>query len=137
MSKRKRGGEIPKEKSQCRYSVNLTASENARFMTLYETAGVYSKSAFIKARIFDESFRVIKVDRTLLDYYQKLSSLFAQFRAVGVNYNQITVALKSNFTENKALALLAKLEKLTLELAEIGGEIVQLTHEFREQWSQK
>ena len=127
----------PKEKTEFRCSVNFTASEHARFLTLFEQSGVYSKAAFIKARVFDESFRVIKVDRSLIDYYQKLSSLFAQFRAIGVNYNQITVALKSNFTEQKAMALLAKLEKLTIELAVIGGEVVQLTNEFREQWSQK
>ena len=28
-------------------------------------------------------------------------------------------------------------KKLTLELATIGGEIVQLTREFQEKWSQK
>lgn len=32
--------------------------------------------------------------------------------------------------------MLAQLEKLTLELAAIGGEIVQLTREFQEKWSQ-
>jgi hypothetical protein len=102
-----------------------------------ETAGVQSQSAFIKARIFNETFRVIKVDRSLLDYYQKLTTLYGQFRSVGVNYNQVVVALKSNFTEKKAYAMLAQLEKLTLELATIGGEIVQLTREFQEKWSQK
>ena len=54
-----------------------------------------------------------------------------------MNYNQIVVALKSNFTEKKAFAMLAKLEKMTLELAVIGGEIVQLTRDFQEKWSQK
>ena len=102
-----------------------------------ETAGVQSQSAFIKARVFDKTFRVIKVDRSLLDYYQKLTNLYGQFRSVGENYNQAVVALKSNFTEKKAYAMLAQLEKLTFELAAIGGEIVQLTREFQEKWSQK
>ena len=106
-------------------------------VSLHETAGVQSQSAFIKARIFNETFRVIKVDRSLLDYYQKLTTLYGQFRSVGINYNQVVVALKSNFTEKKAYAMLAQLEKLTLELAAIGGEIVQLTREFQEKWSQK
>ena len=47
---------------------------------------------------------------------QKLTTLYGQFRSVGVNYNQTVVAMKSNFTEKKAFAMLAKLEKLTLEL---------------------
>ena len=86
-----------------------------------------------KEVVSPETFRVIKVDRSLLDYY----TLYGQFRSVGVNYNQTVVALKSNFTEKKAFAMIAKLEKMTLELAAIGGEIVQLTRESQEKWSQK
>ena len=126
-----------KVKTEKRVSVNFTAMEFARFLTLYEQSGVPNRAVFIKARVFDETFRVIKVDRSLLDYYQKLTTLYGQFRSVGVNYNQVVVALKSNFTEKKAYAMLAQLEKLTLELAAIGGEIVQLTREFQEKWSQK
>lgn len=126
-----------KVKTEKRVSVNFTAMEFAEFLSMKEMAGVQSQSAFIKARIFNETFRVIKVDRSLLDYYQKLTTLYGQFRCIGVNYNQVVVALKSNFTEKKAFDMLAQLEKLTLELAAIGGEIVQLTREFQEKWSQK
>ena len=104
-----------KVKTEKRVSVNFTAMEFAEFLSMKETAGVHSQSAFIKARIFNETFRVIKVDRSLLDYYQKLTTLYGLFRSVGVNYNQVVVALKSNFTEKKAYAMLAQLEKLTLE----------------------
>ena len=126
-----------KVKTEKRVSVNFTAMEFAEFLSMKEMAGVQSQSAFIKARIFNETFRVIKVDRSLLDYYQKLTTLYGQFRCIGVNYNQVVVALKSNFTEKKAYAMLAQLEKLTLELAAIGGEIVQLTREFQDKWSQR
>ena len=54
-----------------------------------------------------------------------------------ISYNQTVVALKSNFTEKKAFAMLAKLEKMTFELAIIGGEIVQLTREFQEKWQHR
>lgn len=137
MKQKKMRGTSSKVKTEKRVSVNFTAMEFAEFLSMKETAGVQSKSAFIKARVFDKTFRVIKVDRSLLDYYQKLTTLYGQFRSVGVNYNQAVVALKSNFTEKKAYAMLAQLEKLTLELAAIGGEIVQLTREFQEKWSQK
>ena len=93
---------------------------------------------------FEESITIEELEimikmciRDRLDYYQKLTTLYGQFRSVGVNYNQAVVALKSNFTEKKAYAMLAQLEKLTLELAAIGGEIVQLTREFQKKWSQK
>lgn len=137
MKQKKMRSVSSKVKTEKRVSVNFTAMEFAEFLSMKETAGVQSQSDFIKARIFNETFRVIKVDRSLLDYYQKLTTLYGQFRSIGVNYNQTVVALKSNFTEKKAFAMLAKLEKLTLELAVIGGEIVQLTREFQEKWSQK
>lgn len=136
--KKREAGRPPKDDpaKHC-VMVRFNEVEFARFLTLYELSGVPNKAMFVKARVFDETFRVIKVDRTLLDYYQKLSALFGQFRAVGVNYNQAVVALKSNFAEKKAFAMVAKLEKLTLELAEIGGEVVQLTNEFKEKWLPK
>ena len=90
-----------KEKTEKRVSVNFTPTEFAQFLSMKEVAGVQSLSAFIKARVFNETFRVIKVDRSLLDYYQKLTTLYGQFRSVGVNYNQTVVALKSNFNPAK------------------------------------
>lgn len=117
--------------------VRFNDADYARFLTLYELSGVPNKATFIKARVFNESFRVIKVDRSLHDYYQKLTTLYGQFRSIGVNYNQVVVTLKSHFSDKKAMAMLYKLEKLTIELAVVGGEIVQLTNEFREKWSQK
>ncbi len=126
-----------KEKTGKRVSVNFTPTEYAHFLTMKEKSGVSSLSLFIKARVFNETFRVIKIDCSLLNYRPKLTTLYGQFRSVGVNYNQTVVAMKSNFTEKKTFAMLAKLEKLTLELAIIGGEIVQLTREFQEKWQQR
>ncbi|MFI3306609.1 MAG: conjugal transfer protein MobA [Rikenellaceae bacterium] len=119
------------------YKVRFNSAEHARFLTLYELSGLSSKATFIKSRIFDESFRVVKVDRTLLDYYQKLSALYGQFRAVGVNYNQVVVALKMNFTERKALSMLYRLERSTIDLTSICHKILTLTEEFKRQWSQR
>ena len=107
MTKRHVGRPLKKEKASHCCMVRFTDTEFARFLTLYEQSGVPNRAVFIKARVFDETFRVIKVDRSLLDYYQKLTTLYGQFRSVGVNYNQAVVALKSNFTEKKAFAMLA------------------------------
>ncbi|MFR9546309.1 MAG: conjugal transfer protein MobA [Rikenellaceae bacterium] len=137
MGKKTNGFSVVKEKRESRYSVNFTATENAKLLTMRELSGVSSMSTFIKARVFNESFRVIKVDNTYHDYYQKLTTLYGQFRSVGVNYNQVVVTLRTQFSDKKAMAMIYKLEKLTIELAAIGGDIVQLTNEFREKWSQK
>ena len=69
--------------------------------------------------------------------YTRLSSLHAQYRAVGVNYNQTVKELKSRFSEKKAMALLYKLEKMTVELAGLSRQILALTHEFQQRWLPK
>ncbi|KAF5063917.1 hypothetical protein DSECCO2_289550 [anaerobic digester metagenome] len=133
--KRGKGGRNPKnDPANYRYSVNFTAVEHARFLTMFEQSGLQSKARFIAARVFGDEFRVVKTDRAALEYATKLTSSFAQFRAVGVNYNQVVKELHSNFSEKKALALLYKLENATKELAEIGKKIVELSEEFREKF---
>ncbi|MGJ7025659.1 conjugal transfer protein MobA [Petrimonas sulfuriphila] len=120
-----------------RYSVSFNATDHARFLALFEQSGMRTKAHFITARIFGDSFKVIKIDKTAVDYYIRLTNFYAQFRAIGVNYNQIVKALNSNFTEKKALAFLYKLEKATLELVELNRKIIDLTKDFKQQWLQK
>jgi hypothetical protein len=117
-----------------RFSVNFTAEQYARFLTMFETSGLQSKAAFIKARVFNDTFRVIKTDRGTLEFVAKLTQFHAQFRAVGTNYNQVVKELHTHFSEKKALALLYKLEKITVELAAIGQQIIALSEEFNKRW---
>ena len=51
-------------------------------------------------------------------------------------YNQAVKALHTGLSEKKALAMLYKLEQLTIELISLNREIIRLTQEF-EQWLQK
>ena len=114
--------------------VRFNDVEYARFLALYEQSGVPAKATFIKARVFDESFRVVKTDRGILEYVAKLSTFHSQFRAVGTNYNQVVKELHSHFSERRALAMLYKLEKQTMQLAAIGEQIVALSKEFQQRW---
>ncbi len=130
-----RGGRPTKDNPAIyRFSVNFSAEEHARFLTMYEQSGLLSKAAFIKARVFGDVFRVIKTDRGTLEYVAKLTQLHAQFRAVGTNYNQVVKLLHTHFSERKALAMLYKLENATKELAAVGQQIIALSEEFRERW---
>jgi hypothetical protein len=136
--KRSKGGRLPKNAPAAyRYSVNFTATQHARFLTMFEQSGLQSKARFIAARVFGDEFRVVKIDRSAMEYVTKLTSFYAQFRSVGVNYNQVVKELHTNFSEKKALALLYKLEKATIDLVEIGKKIQELSEEFREKWLQK
>ena len=65
-----------------------------------------------------------------MDYYMRLTTIHSQFRAVGVNYNQITKALKATYTEKKALAFLYKLEQATRDLVSLQHKIIALKQDF-------
>jgi hypothetical protein len=77
---------------------------------------------------------VIKTDEGTLQYVAKLTQFHAQFRAIGVNYNQVVKELHSHFSEKKTLALLYKLEKITAELVAVGQQIIALSEEFNQRW---
>lgn len=108
-----------------------------KFLTMYEESQVYAKAVFLKAHFFGQKFKVLKVDKVMLEYCTKLSTFHAQFRAIGTNYNQVVKELRNHFSEKKAMALLYKLEQCTKELAAITRQVVELSREFQERWSQK
>jgi hypothetical protein len=72
-----------------------------------------------------------------VDYYTKLSDFHAQFRAIGTNYNQVVKELRIHFSEKKAMALLYKLEKHTIDLVKLSREIVKLSREMYAKWEQR
>ena len=81
--------------------------------------------------------KVVKIDKVATDYYIKLTNLQSEYHRVGVNYNHVVKAVHSGeLTEKKALALLYKLEQLTVEFVSLNKEIIRLTKEF-EQWLQR
>ena len=126
-----KGGRKPKLNPRThRYSLNLDDVENAKFLAFYDQSGYRMKAHFIKNCIFGKSFKVLKIDKSKVDYYIQLSQLFSQFRSIGNNYNQVVKELHSNFAEKKALALLYKLEQYTVELVKTNQQIIALTKQF-------
>jgi hypothetical protein len=133
-----KGGRHPKnDPAVHRYSISLTAEENASFLSLFEQSGMNVKAHFITACIFQKGITTIKVDKAAMEYYVRLTALFGQFRAVGVNYNQVVKILYHNFSEKKAAAYLYKLEKQTAEFAVLSQKIIQLTVEFETNYLKK
>jgi hypothetical protein len=134
-NKPKQVGRKPKA-DPCRHrlAINLNDADFARFLTLFEQSGLDDRAHFIVSCIFDKQLKVVKIDKAAMDYYMRLTTFHAQFRAIGVNYNQVTKALKSTFTEKKALAFLYKLEQATKELAAFQQKIEDLTAEFERKY---
>lgn len=129
--KQNKGGRSPKVNPAVhRYVFRLTDEENAKFLALFEASGADNKAQFVTSILFQKPIKSVKVDMAAMDYYTRLTSLFAHFRAVGVNYNQVVKILYRNFSEKKAAAYLFKLEKQTAEMAKLCREITELTAEF-------
>ena len=80
---------------------------------------------------------MLKVDKTLVDYYTKLSDFHAQFRAVGNELQPSSEGTEAAFFREKAMALLYKLEQQTVELVKLSRQIVELSRELEAKWSQK
>ena len=65
------------------------------------------------------------------------TKILPQFRAIGTNYNQVVKELRFHFSEKKAMALLYKLEKHTIDLVKLSREIVELSREMYAKWEQQ
>ena len=89
-------------------------------------------SRFLRTIIFNRPMKIVKIDKASMDYYMRLTSFYSQFQAVGNNYNQTVKAIKTNFSEKRALVLLRQLEKATFELVAINKKVMELTKEFEQ-----
>lgn len=133
-----RGGRppLPDKCSHC-IKVRFNDAEMDALTRMMEKADEKTKATFIKQLIFGKPFRVLVTDKTLAAYLAKLSEFFAQYRSLGVNYNTVVNELRQGFSEKKAMQLLYKLEKATIEMAGIMAEVRDLSIKFDERWLQK
>jgi hypothetical protein len=135
-TKKRKAGRLPKnDPAVFRYTISLNAVEHDRFLSLFEQSGQRVKAHFITSCIFSKPVKVVRIDKGMQDYYMRLTTFYGQFRAIGTNYNQCVKALKSNFSEKKALALLCKLEKATIELVGLQRKISLQIEEFERKYS--
>ncbi len=134
----KKTGRKPKDDPAVyRYGIKLTSQENVIFEKLLDESGIKEKAKFIKAAIFDKEIKVVKVDKTTKDYFMRLTNIYSQFRSIGNNYNQTVRAIKANFGDKRAAALLYKLERETMKLAYLSAQILSLTEEYETKYLRK
>ena len=84
--------------------------------------------------LLEKEIKSVKIDKGAVDFYMRLTSLYSQFRSVGVNYNQIVKLLYSQFSDKKASTYLYKLEKQTAEMVQIFKRVIELTEEFERKY---
>ena len=121
----------------CKLSFRLNAEEKEKFDKMMAETEARDRTLLIKKSLFGETLRVVKTDKVTLDYYVRLTDFYKQFQAVGNNYNQTVKAVKKNFDEKRARALLYRLEKCSLELMLVCKKIVALTQEYERKWLQR
>ena len=106
--------------------------DQLRAIDLYNKSGAVSKSDFVRARILGESFKVIMVDKSAVDFYRKLTELTAEVHRIGVNYNQVVKLLHCYTADKSVQALLKELVGLTKELTALQEKTMNLTIDYRE-----
>ena len=104
--------------------------DQQRAIDLFQRSGAQTKSDFVRGRILGESFKVITVDKSAVEYYRKLSELMAQIHKIGVLYNQTVRAINSYHSVKTAQLLLEKLENLSLQIITLQQKTIQLTEQF-------
>ena len=106
--------------------------DQLRAIDLYNKSGAISKSDFVRARILGESFKVITVDKSAVEYYRKLSELTAQVHKIGTNYNQVVRLMHLYTAENSVKALLQELIQQTKELTVLKEKTLKLSNEYKD-----
>ena len=134
----KKSGRPPKtDANTFRCSVNFNATEEAALMAMHEQSGVASLSSFIKMQLFGKTFKIHHIDDNARIFIDKLSSLNAHYRTIGVEYNFVVKQLRQHFTEKKAMQALYKLEQAIISLVKVNRQIVSLANDFDAYWREK
>ena len=108
---------------------NLKDQQKA--IDLFQRSGAETKSDFVRGRILGDSFKVITVDKSAVEYYRKLSELTAQIHKIGVLYNQVVRAINAYHSVKTAQIMLEKLERLSAQIIELQQKTIDLTIDYR------
>ena len=85
----------------------------------------------MRARLLDESFKVITVDKAAVEYYWKLSQLTAQIHKIGILYNQTVKAINSYHSVKAAQVMLQRLEQYSQQIIILEQQAIELTLDYQ------
>ncbi|MDR0511237.1 MAG: MobA protein [Rikenellaceae bacterium] len=132
VEKKKCGRKPNKNPQTNRLWIRLNDKDCERFLKLYERSGKRSYSAFIADSVLNKQYKIVIINKSLIDYAVLLSSFRSQYRAIGNNYNQVLRHLKAAFPEKTALLMLYRLEKATIEFVISTRKFEEHITKFRE-----
>jgi len=105
--------------------------DQQKLIELYRRSGAKTKSDFLRARLLDESFKVIIEDESTEEYYRKLSSITAQIQKIVILYNQTVKAINSYHSVKAAQILLQRLEQYSQQIITLEQQAISLTLDYR------
>lgn len=105
--------------------------DQQKVIDLFERSGAKTKSDFVRARLLGESFKVITVDKSAIEYYRKLSQLTAQIHKIGILYNQTVKAINSYHSVKAAQVMLQRLEQYSQQIITLEQQAISLTLDYR------
>ena len=105
--------------------------DQKKLIELYRKSGAKTKSDFLRARLLDESFKVIIEDESTEEYYRKLSNITAQIQKIGILYNQTVRAINSYHTVKAAQVMLQRLEQFSQQIITLEQQAISLTLDYR------
>ena len=107
--------------------------DQKKLIELYRRSGAKTKSDFLRARLLDESFKVITEDESAEEYYRKLSSITARIQKIGILYNQTVRAINSYHSVKAAQVMLQRLEQFSQQIITLEQQAISLTVDYRKQ----
>lgn len=105
--------------------------DQQKLIELYRRSGAKTKSDFLRARLLDESFKVISEDESAVEYYRKLSNITAQIQKIGILYNQTVKAINSYHSVKAAQVILQRLEQYSQEIITLEQLAIELTLDYQ------
>ena len=107
--------------------------DQLRLIELFKRSGARTKTEYIRARILDEHFRVVTVDKSREDFVRRLTEFTAALNKIGVLYNQAVRAINAYHSVATAKRMLGKLETIYSQvLVRLQQQAMQLTEEYQE-----
>lgn len=105
--------------------------DQKKIFELYRRSGAKTKSDFLRARLLDESFKVITKDESAEEYYRKLSNITAQIQKIGILYNQTVKAINSYHSVKAAQIMLQRLEQFSQQIITLEQQAIELTLDYQ------
>ena len=105
--------------------------DQKKILELYQRPGAKTKSDFLRARLLDESFKVIIEDESAEEYYRKLSSITERMHKIGILYNQTVRAINSYHSVKAAQGMLQRLEQFSQQIITLEQQAIELTLDYQ------